>query len=254
MTIKPTICFAHANGFPGPTYRKLFSLLETTHKIDAIDNVGHGEYPVTDNWQHIAHELELYIRQKYDEPIIGIGHSLGGVLHLITSLKSPELYQQVILLDSPLYGPIKSVLLKLFKRMGWMAKITPSRSSARRRNHWHNKAEALAYFKTKQLFKSFDLECLQDYVDYGMQQTDDGVKLVTEPEIEGKVFENLPDNLWWRRPKVPTSYICASNSHVISSMDKRFLRLKYPVFDIQGGHLFPFERPQETAALLRQLC
>ena len=147
QSTKPTILFAHANGFPGRTYQQLFTFLKSDFQINYLENIGHQtSYPVGSNWEFLALELQDYIEQNFERPIIGVGHSLGGVLHLITALKRPELYQQLIILDSPLYPPFKSFLLKQFKKWGLMHYITPSRTSARRRNLWPTAEIALDYF------------------------------------------------------------------------------------------------------------
>ncbi len=251
---KPTIMFAHANGFPSPTYRKFFSYLSDEYTIDAIDNVGHqSDYPVNDNWRYLALELQHHIEKNANGPIIGIGHSLGGVLHLITALQCPHYYSQLIILDSPLYGPIKSLLLKLYKRCHWMHRITPSKSSARRHNRWPDKQAALTYFKGKSLYKHFDEDCFQDYITFGTKIVDGYLQLLTKPEIEGEIFNNLPDNLAWCKPKIPTAFVYAKNGHVINKIDRLYLQYKFDLFGINGGHLFPFERPKETAALIKRI-
>jgi surfactin synthase thioesterase subunit len=75
------IFFAHANGFPAKTYTKLFSLLEDEFEIGFIEKIGHNpKFPVTDNWDCLKNELREEIEKRYSQPIIGIGHSLGGIL------------------------------------------------------------------------------------------------------------------------------------------------------------------------------
>lgn len=252
---KPTIFFAHANGFPSQTYRKLFSFLEPSFTIDYINNVGHQtEYSVGDNWKRLALELERQLEQRGGEPVIGVGHSLGGVLHLITALRRPELYQQVILLDSPLYNLRRSIMLKGVKRLKLIDKITPSASSAKRRDTWPSFEEAFNYFNGKSLYKSFDPECLRDYIEHGTVKTAEGIKLLVEPAIEGEIFRHLPDNLAFKKPSIPVTYVHAEKSHVINQADLRSLGRKFHVVDIEGSHLFPFEHPEATAEVIRSIA
>src|SRR5687768_16400842 len=103
MQTKQIIHFAHANGFPAKTYTKLFSFLEDDFEINYIERHGHNpDFPVTDNWKLLTAELKNEIENAYDRPVIGIGHSLGGVLHLLAAAEKPELYEQIILLDAPI--------------------------------------------------------------------------------------------------------------------------------------------------------
>ncbi|MBX9705521.1 MAG: alpha/beta hydrolase [Gammaproteobacteria bacterium] len=251
----PTIFFAHANGFPSQTYRKLFSFLKPDFEIDYINNVGHqAEYSAGDNWKQLALELERQLEQRGGGPVIGVGHSLGGVLLLITALRKPALYQQIILLDSPLYNLRRSIMLKGAKRLNLIDKVTPSASSAKRRGVWSSSEEAFNYFNGKALFKSFDPDCLRDYIEFGTVKTDHGIKLLVEPEIEGEIFRHLPDNLAFKKPSIPATYVHAEKSHVINQADLRSLQRKFNVVDIEGGHLFPFEHPEKTAEVIRAIA
>jgi pimeloyl-ACP methyl ester carboxylesterase len=251
---KSTLFFAHANGFPSKTYRKFFSYLADDFNIESIDNSGHdGGYPPDDNWQHLALELQHQIERNFTQPIIGLGHSLGGALHLIVALNKPELYQQLIILDSPLYGPIKSRLLKLYKKLDWMHKITPSKSSARRRDFWPNAQAASEYFQEKSLYKNFDPECLQDYITFGTKAVTGGIQLLVKPTLEGEIFAHLPDNIAWRKPTIPATFVYAKNSHVITKADLAHLKRKFSLFEVSGGHLFPFEQPEKTANIVREI-
>ena len=94
---KEIIHFAHANGFPARTYSKLFSFLETDFEINFLERHGHHpKFPVNDGWQSLRDELQAEIESRYSQPIIGVGHSLGGVLHFLVACEKPELYRQII--------------------------------------------------------------------------------------------------------------------------------------------------------------
>src|SRR5690606_31323205 len=50
--------FAHANGFPSETYRKLFALLEPDFHVHRLERHGHDpRYPVDANWNSLVAEL-----------------------------------------------------------------------------------------------------------------------------------------------------------------------------------------------------
>ena len=97
------IHFAHANGFPARTYSKLFSFLSQDFEIGFLERHGHHpNFPVNDGWACLRDELRAEIENRYSEPIIGLGHSLGGVLHFFVAAQKPELYSRLILLDAPI--------------------------------------------------------------------------------------------------------------------------------------------------------
>lgn len=107
-----TIFFAHANGFPSATYGKLFSALEPDYRIRHLEQHGHDpRFPVDDNWNNLVDELILHVEQD-SEPVWGVGHSLGGVLHYHAALRRPELYRGVVLLDSPLLTGVDRLVIR----------------------------------------------------------------------------------------------------------------------------------------------
>ncbi len=105
--------------------------------------------------------------------MIALGHSLGGVLSLLAAIKEPELFKAIIMLDSPLIGPFKSRMVRLAKTVGVIDRITPAFRTKGRRGYWPSKEQLLRYLKTRDLFKTFTDECLEDYITYGLEQKDD---------------------------------------------------------------------------------
>ena len=56
--MRDILLFSHANGFPVPTYRKLFGALEDSFEIRAVERYGHDpKYPVTREWPNLVEEL-----------------------------------------------------------------------------------------------------------------------------------------------------------------------------------------------------
>ncbi|HCJ27799.1 MAG TPA: alpha/beta hydrolase, partial [Pseudomonas sp.] len=67
------IFFAHANGFPSGTYRKLFDALTPEYVVTHLDQHGHDpRFPVDDNWQNLVQEL-LEQLAALKEPVWGVG-------------------------------------------------------------------------------------------------------------------------------------------------------------------------------------
>lgn len=253
---KPIIHFSHANGFPAETYRKFFGFLQDDFDIGYINILAHNfDYPVTQNWTKLVQELINYIEKTYNEPIIGMGHSFGGVLTFLAAVKRPELFRSIVMLDSFLPGRVRSTMVLLAKSFGFIDRVTPAGRSKNRRNQWANFAEAEDYFASKQLFANFDRECLHDYVEYGTHKTEHGIELRFDPAIEYKIFRTLPHNLlrYKKKLQVPGTLIYGKDSYLIKSIglesaQKTFGLVCEPTV---GGHLFPFEYPQLSAAKVK---
>lgn len=256
--MKHPIHFAHANGFPSGTYRKLFRLLEEKYDIGFLDQHGHDpDHEVLDDWAPLSEELKRTLEEKYEEPVFGVGHSLGGILHLLVAAKEPKIYRSILLLDSPIISPLSSLFIKYAKKAGLMKKYSPAAITRARRRRWPNKEDAVAYFREKEKFEAFDPEVLRDYIEFGTVETADGIRLAFDPEIEARIYETLPHDLpeLRGRLRVPVDYIGGTDSREARLARLGFMKRKFAIrFEyIDGSHLYPFEKPIETARLIDSL-
>ncbi|MFV0390113.1 MAG: alpha/beta fold hydrolase [Pyrinomonadaceae bacterium] len=247
------IHFAHANGFPARTYSKLFSFLEDEFDIAYIEKLAHNpRFPVTNNWNNLSDELIEDIEKKFTTPIIGLGHSLGGVLHLIAAAKRNELYTAIVLLDAMIISPFSSFFIKTLKSTKLMSHVSPSRITRFRRTHWRDFDDVFAHFSAKESFARFDPDVLRDYVRYGtVEQVNGTRRLLFEPAIEAKIYETIPDHLprLKGRLNLPIAFIEGTESNESKLARVKFMKKKFP-FDFtstNGTHLFPFEHPKATA-------
>jgi len=251
----PSIQFSHANGFPGSSYRYLFSQLPQ-HPVSYIEKMGHGDYPLDGDISNYARELIAEIQQRHPEPVIGMGHSAGAVVTLIAAGLKPELFQQVILLDPVLFSGRKRYLLKLIKKMGLMDKVSPAQRAAKRRSQFDSRDQAREYLSQKRLFQTFHPRCFEDYISYGLSDTPTGVELSISPEIEADIFRNVLLNAPKWLKQVSGTVVYGEQSNLFGAGDKRWWQRNFPnmkLVSFAGGHLFPFEHPDETAKLLKSL-
>jgi pimeloyl-ACP methyl ester carboxylesterase len=254
---KPIIHFTHANSFPAKTYSKLFSYLEDEFEIGYLKRHAHNPlFPVTDGWERLRDELRVEIEKRYTQKIIGVGHSLGGILHFLVAVKNPELYKAIVLLDAPIISRLSSVGVKILKRFNLIEKYTPAHMTRFRRAFWQTKEEAFEHFKKKEKFASFDADVLRDYVEHGTTETEKGFKLSFSPKIEADIYRTIPDNLpkYSGKLKVPAAYIGGTHSREAQLARISFMKKHLPfTFEfIEGSHLFPLEKPQQTAELIKK--
>jgi alpha-beta hydrolase superfamily lysophospholipase len=95
------------------------------YQLGWLDCIGHDpHYPVTDCWPHLVDET-IAVLSRYRQPVIGVGHSLGGYLLFYAAIRAPELFKALVILDSPLMGPRRAALIWLAKKLGLIARITP---------------------------------------------------------------------------------------------------------------------------------
>ena len=251
------VFFAHANGFPSATYGKLFAALEPDYRVQHLEQHGHDpQFPVNDNWGNLVDELIPHL-QGAAEPVWGVGHSLGGVLHYHAALKCPQLYRGVVMLDSPVLTLADQVVIRAAKRFGFIDRITPAGRTLGRREEFSDLDEARGYFSAKSLFRRFDPDCLEAYVRHGLQPAGNSLRLRFDPATEISIYRSVPHTSPGRpqQLQVPLAMVRGRHSRVVLPHHARLVKRvpKGEYLTLPGGHMFPLERPQDTAALLRRL-
>lgn len=251
------IFFAHANGFPSATYGKLFAALAPDYRVEHLVQHAHDpRFPVNDNWSALVDEL-LHHLEARGAPVWGVGHSLGGLLHYHAALRHPEYYHGVVMLDSPVLGRLDQMLIRTAKRLGFIDRITPAGRTVGRREAFADAQQALDYFAGKTLFRRFDPDCLRAYVEHGLRAGEGGLRLSFDPATEISIYRSIPHTSPGRpqQLQVPLAMVRGHHSRVVRPHHVRQIRHipRGEHLSIAGGHMFPLERPQDTAALLRQL-
>ena len=252
------INFAHANGFPAGSYRKLWRCLPEHFEIIANDKFGHNQHlPVNDNWQNQVAELIQFVERR-DTSIYAVGHSFGGVISFMAACLRPDLFKGLIMLDPPIMAGNMARVLRLVKKTSYIDKITPAGKSKLRKSFWQKGQNPVDYFRPKALFKYFDPDCLQDYVESATQSDEQGVRLSFEVDVETAIFRKIPHNInqFKNKLQVPARLFTAEHTNVcfpriIRPFTRQHRNLQHDV--VPGvGHMFPFEKPQHTANLIAE--
>ena len=254
------IVFSHANSFPAGTYGVLFrSLRARGHTVKAVDKFGHDPtYPVTSNWPHIAKQLAEFAAvevKKAGEPAYLVGHSLGGFLSVMAACRHPELVRGVVLLDSPLLGGWRAKTLELIKATQLVGSVSPGKISKGRRYSWDSAEAALAHFASKKMFAKWHPQMLQDYISHCTHDDAATGKRVLsfDRAVETQFYNTLPhnlDRLLSRHPlPCPVAFVGGEESlemqQVGMTMTNKLAKGRIQM--LPCSHLFPMERPIETA-------
>nr|WP_229224392.1 alpha/beta hydrolase [Duganella sp. SG902] len=251
--------FAHANSYPAGVYRQFFEALSGDYGIQSLDMHAHNpRYPVTDCWPHLVDEYIEELTSRYTEPVILVGHSLGGMLSLMVGHKRPDLVRCVVMLDAPVVGGWRAFAWRMIKLLGRAYSVPPAKFSIRRRNVWPDAQSAHDHFAAKDLFAAWAPGVLADYMRSGLKPHPEGVQLRFTRENETAVYASLPHHL----PKllrkgypVPIGFIGGDNSWETSQSGHRHTQaLVGRHFRIvPGGHLFPMENPAAAAQATREM-
>ena len=256
---KPKLHFAHANSYPAGVYRQYFELLADDFDIQALDMHGHDpRYPVTDCWPHLVDEYIKELTTRYTEPVILMGHSLGGMLSMMVAKARPDLVRCVLMLDAPVVAGWRALAWRLIKMTGNAYNVPPAKFSIKRRNVWPSVAAAHEHFASKELFAAWAPGVLADYMESGLKPHPDGVQLRFTRETETAIYASLPHHLralLRGEFPVPIGFIGGTESWETSqsglghtqALVGRHFRM------IPGGHLFPMESPAQAAEVTREL-
>ena len=262
----PLIVFSHANSYPAGTYGVLFRHLRAQgFDVAAVERFGHDPaYPVTNNWPHLVRQLADFAEQAVQDhpgPVSYVGHSLGGFLSLMTACRHPRpagrALNGVLLLDSPLLSGWRAALVQMAKTTGTVRSVGPGAISRRRRNRWESLEQANAHFSSKPMFAAWDPPVLADYLAHGTVDVEEGGRgLAFAPAVETAIYNALPHNLpgLLRRHPPPCPVACIGGPRSVElrqvglALTRRVAGKRITM--MEGSHLFPMEKPAETAVAI----
>lgn len=262
MSDKPLIHFAHANGVPSKTYQKVFDLLSDEFDVIYLPVMSaHKGYPVDNHWDNLIDQLVYSIEsQANGRQVIGLGHSMGALTTFMAAGKRPDLFSQVVIMDPPMILGKLSLLFHLAKTLSpsTVDKITPAGQSKNRRDIWDSRQDAYNQLRDKALFRSFDEDCFQAYIDHGLVDTADGKVTLTVPvQSEVDVFRLNPSWFWLNvvKPAIPVQQLSGEDSQFIRRGFPQDLQKQLGVnyYLTKGAHMFPLEYPELTVQRIKEL-
>ncbi|KQZ57691.1 MULTISPECIES: alpha/beta hydrolase [unclassified Lysobacter] len=255
------LLFSHANGFPAPVYGVMLDALAPGFRIARPARIGHDpRYPVTPDWPHLVDELVARAHAVAGDArrIWLVGHSLGGYLSLLAAhrLADSALAARVagvVMLDSPLISGWRARLVSIGRRTGLDNLLMPMRATLQRRKHWPDLDAVRAHFLAKPAFARWDPRVLEDYIEHGTLAVDGGAReLAFVRETEFAIYRSLPTTTvsdLAPRLRVPVSFLAGTRSrelrHAGTAATRRLVDGRWAW--IEGSHLFPMERPLDTA-------
>lgn len=249
------LVFSHANGFPAATYARVLAPLRQRFDVTHVDAFGHApQYPVSRGWPGLARQLLDHIGDARDgQPLWLVGHSLGGYLSLLAAAQLGDRVAGVVLLDSPLIGGVTAQLIKLARRTALDRHLMPLQQTLQRRTHWSDIEAVRAHFAAKPAFARWDAQVLSDYASAATVPDAPGRRLLFDREIEHRIYATLPTRsvqLAAQRVSAPVGFIAGRRSREVRQIGLRATRaiVGARLAWIDGSHLYPMERPEDTAA------
>jgi pimeloyl-ACP methyl ester carboxylesterase len=174
-----TIIGAHANGFPKELYEPLWEDLHRQSKkhdflirsIWIADVAHQGRSSVLNeqllgndpSWFDHSRDLLHLINTKRDlmpQPIIGMGHSMGGAQLVHLAYIHPRLFRTLVLID-----PVIQAFATVPDHIG----PNPARLSTFRREVWPSRESAAKGFSASKFYQRWDSRVLERWVQHGLR-------------------------------------------------------------------------------------
>ena len=201
----PPIILLHATGFLPILWDPIARELSRHRKVIAPYFCDHRQ---TDpekgglSWMILAEDLcRLCERLNIENPLL-VGHSMGATVMTIAEAVHGPRASGMILIE-PIFLP------QDFYRIQLRVEDHPLASrSIKRRNSWRDPAEVKDDFRRKPLFKNWEEEFLDLYIEHGTVSLESGeLELACSPEKEASLFMGGMDyNPWPMLPRLPVRY------------------------------------------------
>jgi pimeloyl-ACP methyl ester carboxylesterase len=256
--------FLHANGYPPDCYQPLLELLHTQYRLFGMTLRPlwpNSKMQEIQDWRPFSEDLLRFLSDRGTDPVIGVGHSIGGIVTLRAAIRDPKKFRAIILLDPVLFVPSFLVMWNFFRAIGLGSKVHPKIAGAlKRRRTFDNLDMVFRGYRSREVFRYMNDESLRAYIN-GITRPDGngGFELVFSPEWESRIYlTGLRDfDLWRELPnlKVPTLIIRGTETDTFLEQAAKLVKQKQPKVKIealeQSTHILPLEHPQKIFDLMQ---
>lgn len=251
------IHLAHANGFPPACYRLLVDAIADNHQVVALPSRPLWSPPPDPqqfhSWEVMADDLLAGLDEHNLESVIGLGHSMGGTASILASIKSPQRFKALILLDPTLLPRQLLWLIRLTNLMPGL-EMPLVRKALARKTTWESFDLALKRYQGRSLFAHWADGALEDYIRAISRENEAGqLDLIYPPDWEAQVYRTIPINIWKYVPKisVPCLVISGANTDTFTAKSVAYWRKLRPDISMitlpDTTHFLPMEAPQVIA-------
>jgi pimeloyl-ACP methyl ester carboxylesterase len=256
------IHIAHATGLCCSPYSRFASKFIGQYKVVGLDFRGHGrtETPADPiclkSWEVFYKDLEAFFTYL-NQPIVAIGHSLGGTVSAVLAARFPAMVSKLILIEPGLMPPMWIPFVYSAQKTGMSMRVPFVTRVTKRNRIWKNKADAVNELANKGPFKSWRKDILEDYLQAGTDNDEDGsIKLRCDPMWEGRILATAPCGIWKSisKIKVPTLVLYGAKSKTFLPSVAVKIKKAIPHAIIRkmpnAGHFIPMEQPEEAADMI----
>ena len=253
-----------ANGFPPETYLPLLRPLTDQYRVICMlpRAFWPNEQPPSElrQWDMLSEDLLAGLAYHQIDNVIAIGHSFGGIASMIATVREPQRFSALCLLDPTFFRPEWLEGMEQMQRDGSINEFPLVQGALRRRRTFESADEAFIYFRSKRLFTDWPDSNLRLYAEYGLQPAvNGGFELRWPTGWEAYYFSTGFTRSWQVAPKLrgllPVLAIGGGTSDTYVPEIAAMLRDELPEVtfaEVEGhGHLFPQSAPEQTLAIIK---
>jgi lipase len=252
----PPLIFLHATGFLPWLWHPIARELSDSYHIICPYFCDHRDADPQNggfDWFLLAQDLTRLCRTLGIVSPFMVGHSMGGAIMTIACGALGLDIRKMILIE-PIFLPREFYNLKINVEDHPLAG-----KSIRRRNSWEDADQARRYLKSKPLFRSWDDEMLDLYIQHGLAPSDSGgLSLTCHPQKEAALFMGSMGYDPWpilSNISCPVLVLEGETTENKGIIDFKKAADAFPNgahrIIRNAGHLIPMEKPYETLEIIR---
>ena len=246
------VLLSHATGFHAHCWEPVAHSLNSQHHVVGLDHRGYGDAetvdPATMTWDQYGLDALAAARHLYaqhNEPIVGIGHSMGGASLLMAAHGEPHLFKALFVFEPIVFPPPDP-------DAGERPESPLPAGARKRRSRFPTFEAAIENFAAKPPMAAFNAVAREAYVRHGFKPTTDGdIELKCLPEHEARTYETGGSSGAWNSlPSITTPVWVLSGaiapfqpSTFAITVAERIPASTYVRWD-EIGHFGPLEKPE----------
>ena len=213
------------------------------------------------DWQVYSDDLLRFLSTGGLSPVIGLGHSIGGIVTLRAAMREPKKFRALVLLDPVLFIPPVLVGWSIVRALGLGERLHPKIPGAlKRRRSFDNLELLFRGYRARDVFRYMSDENLWVFIKGITRKKEDGsFELVYSPEWETHIYlTGMRDFDLWRELAgfdVPTLIIRGAETDTFLPFATKLVTKKNPKIKIhtleKATHILPLEYPKEVAEIIK---